>query len=56
METFKGDYSHVQLKEFKTFGTNKGSIYISLKALIIKKMKLKKFEIFKWSFNRYRES
>ena len=56
METFKGNYSHVQLKEFKTFGINKGSIYVSLKPLIIKKSKWKEFEIFKWRFNRYRES
>ena len=56
METFKGNYSHVQLKEFKTFGINKGSIYVSLKPLIIKKSKWKEFEIFKWRFNRHRES
>ena len=55
METFKGNYSHVQLKEFKTFGINKGSIYISLKPLIIKQSKWKEFEIFKWRFKMYRE-
>ena len=37
MEIFTGSYSHVQLKEFKTFGINKGSISVSLKPLIIKR-------------------
>ena len=55
METFKGNYSHAKLKEFKTSGINKGSIYVSLKPLIIKKSKWKEFEIFKWRFNRHRE-
>ena len=55
METLKGNYSHVQLKEFQTFGINKGSIYVSLKALIVKQSKWKEFGKLKWRFKIYRE-
>lgn len=38
MKTFKGNYSHIQLKEFNIFEINKTRFYVLLKAFDNKKI------------------